>query len=368
MSVNSVANGVYQDCGYGRSFSLKVSCDGPSCGAITGFPGLTCTQKASTTECDNGVTCNIASSEALAATTVVSNFTVQQRAQTADVQSTQNLNINGQQFNVMDMGNGNVSYTHGNEEVTPSGTTTVAAPSPTSKAPPRLSVSNWMFIILTTLSMFIAQIQAQSSPWADVLIGFPSDIINLVQSNGDQLCQQMLPTLNSVINQGQADYRGVADLNLVCMQVLGQATAANTDPSAAFYLTLGKTLACDKIANDMLFGSSAQVGRVLCQVNIVSASTGGSTLSILASTATSTLSLSLPPVPPATTISPTSAGSSAASGASVTATASVPPVTASEASPSQTASSAAPTGNGTIAVAERWKRGRLPVRYPECFN
>src|SRR5579862_82442 len=128
MSVRSIASGTYTDCGYGRGFSLKVSCEGPSCAGITSFPGLTCVQKTSSTECDNGINCNFASSEALSATQVASNFTFQQNAQTADVQSTQNLNVNGQQFNVKDSGNGNVSYTYGNEQVTPSGTTTVAPP------------------------------------------------------------------------------------------------------------------------------------------------------------------------------------------------------------------------------------------------
>ena len=333
MSLRSVASGSYTDCGYGQGFSLKVSCEGPSCGAITSFPGLTCTQKASLTECDNGVSCDIVSSQALYATQVTSNFTLnQQNAQTGDVQSNQNLQVNGQQFNVTDTGKGNVSYTYDNQEVTPS-TTIAMSPSPTSQAP-RFSISKW-FIFL----MFALSVQAQS-PWATLLAGFPSDIISLVESNGNELCAQMVPILSSVINQGLTDYRGVADLNLACMQILGN---TNPDPSTALYFSLGTTLACDKISNDMLYGSSAQVGRAVCTAAIVTSS-GSSSLSIVPATATSTMSVSIAPLPP------------------------VPQVTTITSSSTAATTSASPTGNATIGVAERWKRNRMPIRYPECFE
>jgi hypothetical protein len=323
MSVASIASGSYTDCGYGQGFALKVSCDGPSCGPIASFPGLTCTHKASLIECDNGVSCDIVSAQALYATQVTSNFTLnQQNAQTSDVQTNQNLNVNGQQFNVTDTGQGNVSYTYNNQLVTPSTTSSVSH----SRAP-RFSFPKWLLILA-----FVLGVQAQS-PWATLLTGFPSEIVSLVESMGNQLCQGMVPILNSVINQGLQDYRGVADLNLACAQILGQ---ANPDPSTALFFNLGTTLACDKISNDMLYGSSAQVGRAVCQATVVSS--GTSTSLAIVSTATSSIALPSPAV--VTTMAPTSS------------------------SPSATPSSPASTGNATIDVAERWKR-HLPVHYLE---
>jgi hypothetical protein len=179
---STAAEGTYIDCGYGMPASVLLACNGPSCGSISeSFPSLICTSDATTSNCNNGVTCP-------GPVNFISKFAITQEA--AIVSSQQNLTIDSLDFSGTDSGTGTVSY--GNDEIqqpappiqasstpvsqpatthssmgTPNSTsvTTVRSSSLANRrfTAPQRSVPNLMILFILIMSVFIAQTNAQPS-------------------------------------------------------------------------------------------------------------------------------------------------------------------------------------------------------------
>ncbi len=169
----TTANGTYSDCGYGMPVALTITCGGTSCPALNTFPNLVCTSSATTTNCDNQVTCP-----------QQPNFqsVFQLVQQDSTVTSSQSLEIDSQSFSGQDNGNGQVSYgpspNPSSSILPPPSTFTPSVPSGTGTTVPtttlivqasngRFSIprpSNCRFILafFLILSILVEQIQARS--------------------------------------------------------------------------------------------------------------------------------------------------------------------------------------------------------------
>lgn len=113
----SSANGTYVDCGLGQGVGLTITCGGSSCGVLSQFPQLTCSNdSSSTTHCDNGVTCP-------GTPNFKSIFQMQQHPDDT-VSTQQELQIDGQNFQGADDGLGVVSYSQGDLPGTSTSSTT----------------------------------------------------------------------------------------------------------------------------------------------------------------------------------------------------------------------------------------------------
>jgi len=98
---------------------LTITCGGSSCGVLSQFPQLTCSNdSSSTTHCDNGVICP-------GTPNFKSIFQMQQHPDDT-VSTQQDLQIDGQNFQGADDGHGVVSYSQGDLP----GTSTSSTPSP----------------------------------------------------------------------------------------------------------------------------------------------------------------------------------------------------------------------------------------------
>lgn len=183
------------DCGYGMPVSITITCNGPSCPSLGSlFPDLQCSSGATTTDCNNGISCP-------GPVNVMSNFTLFQQG--ATVSSTQTLNIDGQMFMGSDDGNGVVSGygPSGNQQpgppagpgpapattpvpassTSPSSSSTatqsivVQTSNPANRVVPTPRLLRLMFLFVMILSSFMCQVQAYSSVHftAGTLVIFP---------------------------------------------------------------------------------------------------------------------------------------------------------------------------------------------------
>src|SRR5271169_6373845 len=113
-TITTNANGTYSDCGYGLPVAVTITCAGSSCPSLQSYPDLTCTTDATTTNCNNGVTCP-------GTPNFQSVFKLLQQGLT--VTTNQNLTVTGQDFSGTDTGNGlPVSFSN----IGPTPTTSVA--------------------------------------------------------------------------------------------------------------------------------------------------------------------------------------------------------------------------------------------------
>ena len=119
-AITSSANGTYVDCGLGQGVGLTITCGGSSCGVLSQFPQLACSNDtiSSTTHCNNGVTCP-------GTPNFKSIFQMQQHPDDT-VSTQQDLQIDGQNFQGTDDGHGVVSYS----QVDLPGTSTSSTTSP----------------------------------------------------------------------------------------------------------------------------------------------------------------------------------------------------------------------------------------------
>lgn len=127
------AQGTYADCGYGMPVSLILTCNGPSCSSLSSsFPALICTSDATSSNCNNQVTCP-------GPANFVSNFTITQQG--SSLTSQQHLTIDDQDFIGTDNGEGGISYSsvEGQPEAPPAGPTSTASPLPPSSNVPSIS-------------------------------------------------------------------------------------------------------------------------------------------------------------------------------------------------------------------------------------
>src|SRR5215471_2996276 len=116
----TTANGTYTDCGYGMPIALTITCGGPSCPALDSYPNLVCTSDATTTNCNNQVTCPKKPN-------FQSIFQLVQETNSR-VTTNQQLTIDEQSFSGTDDGNGHISYAP--NAVLPSSSVLSPAPPP----------------------------------------------------------------------------------------------------------------------------------------------------------------------------------------------------------------------------------------------
>jgi len=182
-AITSSANGTYTDCGLGQGVGLVLTCGGPSCGILSQFPHLQCSNDpiSSTTSCTNGVTCP-------GTPNFKSIFQMQQHPDNS-VSTQQLLEIDGQDFDGTDDGHGVVSYGPTNVATSPTpsatgtgtgaGGGTAAGGSPgtstgtgTGTGGPSIShvasdasfrtppLSKTLFVVLVIFGMFVGQSMA----------------------------------------------------------------------------------------------------------------------------------------------------------------------------------------------------------------
>lgn len=297
------ASGTYVDCGFGEGYSLTVICQGPSCAALANFPNLFCTQpSALTSECDNGVTCSNVPPPTIESTNFASNFTVQQPPMGITTTTTQNIDVNGQGISLNGTSDGNVIYSYGAITVSNNGTSVSGTPVATgaqttsSSAAKRRFCPPWFLLFIVFVTMFVGQVPAQSVSWNDVLQDIPNANVDFITQLEPQLCDGSVPVIDAVICGARQQVLGMADIVRLCLEVVGQApqpAAATSDPVSAMLFTLGNTVACNKIANAMLSGTTdQQVGRDLCSAVIPSSACVTSIVTTLVTTHGSTMTIS----------------------------------------------------------------------------
>lgn len=166
---STTANGTYADCGYGMPVALSITCGGTSCPALDSYPNLVCTTDATTTNCNNKVTCPQKPN-------FQSVFELLQE-NNSTVISKQQLSIDDQSFSGTDNGNGQIAYVANGQlpssstsspgVATTTGktvpTTTVVVASNGQFSVPRRSNSRLFLGLIMIMSIFVAQIQAHSN-------------------------------------------------------------------------------------------------------------------------------------------------------------------------------------------------------------
>ena len=180
-AITSSANGTYTDCGLGQGVGLTITCGGSSCGILSQFPHLQCSNDpiSSSTSCNNGVTCP-------GTPNFKSIFQMQQHPDNT-VSTQQQLEIDGQNFKGTDDGHGVVAYsgptnvpnTSGPSQTEPgaggsgqgtatgtgSGTRnpTISAAASTASSSRRPPLSKALFVVWVILSVFVGQSTADNS-------------------------------------------------------------------------------------------------------------------------------------------------------------------------------------------------------------
>ena len=160
----TTTNGTYMFCDADLSFSVTLTCTGPSCNSTLSQNSLTCTQSGTESwQCTNGVKCASASG-------FTSTFSITQTNTT--VFQTQKVSMNGTSFVFQQDGAGDVTLSNGTSTTSsggsstavPSSATASTASSPSSSksgsASSRQSYSTVMLLAMLFLNLFITQTQA----------------------------------------------------------------------------------------------------------------------------------------------------------------------------------------------------------------
>ena len=295
------ASGTYVDCGFGKGYSLKITCQGPSCAALANFPSLSCNHpSALSSECNNGVTCGN-TPVMTESSNFQSNFTIQQPPMAITTTTNESIDVNGEAVSLNGTSDGNVTYSYGAITVSNNGTSVSGTPIQTgarttsSSACKRFSPP-WFLLFIVFMSMLVAQVPAQSVSWSNVLIDVPTDNVAFITQLEPQLCDGSVPVIDAVICGARQQVLGIADIVRLCLEVVGKApqpAAATSDPLSAMLFTLGNTVACNKIANAMLSGTTdQQAGRDLCSAVIPSSACVTSIVTTVVTTHGSTMTIS----------------------------------------------------------------------------
>ena len=139
--------------------------------------------------------------------------------------------------------------------------------------------STWITVLLILASMFMTGARAQSLSWGDVLMGVPPDNVQFVDQLESPLYADSIPIIDAVQCGGRAQFLGVADINRMCPQVLGQApqpVVATADATSAFVFALETTLHAIRLQMQCYLGQQMTSGpeylqshrSVLCLRNV----------------------------------------------------------------------------------------------------